>query len=123
FNTLVAALSAADLVDTLSGEGPFTVFAPTDDAFAAIPEELVTCLSREENVDALTSILTYHVISGQVSSTDLEDGMTFTTLQGEDVTVDVSNGSAKINDTILISADIFTTNGFILVIDEVLVPP
>ena len=72
FNTLVAAVTAADLVDTLSSEGPFTVFAPTDDAFAALPEGLVDCLLLEENVDALTAILTYHVVAGEVMSTDLD---------------------------------------------------
>ena len=72
FETLVAAVTAADLVDTLSSEGPFTVFAPTDDAFAALPEGLVDCLLLEENVDALSAILTYHVVAGEVLSTDLD---------------------------------------------------
>merc|ERR1712166_122076 len=122
FDTLVAALGAADLVDVLSGEGPFTVFAPTDDAFAALPDGLVTCLLEPDNKEALTSILTYHVVSGQVLSTDLTDGMTATTLQGEDVTVDLSDG-VKINDSEVISADVMTSNGVIHVIDAVLVPP
>ncbi|OEU19203.1 beta-Ig-H3/fasciclin, partial [Fragilariopsis cylindrus CCMP1102] len=122
FNTLVAALGAADLVDALSGEGPFTVFAPTDDAFAALPQELVSCLLEPDNKGALQSILTYHVVSGQVLSTDLTDGMTATTLQGEDVTVDLSDG-VMINDSEVVMADILTTNGVIHVIDAVLVPP
>merc|ERR1712166_1490737 len=122
FDTLVAALGAADLVDVLSGEGPFTVFAPTDDAFAALPDGLVTCLLEPDNKEALTSILTYHVVSGQVLSTDLTDGMTATTLQGEDVTVDLTDG-VKINDSEVISADVMTSNGVIHVIDAVLVPP
>merc|ERR1712166_1702663 len=123
FNTLVAALSAADLVGALSEpNGPFTVFAPTDDAFAALPDGLVTCLLEPDNKGALTSILTYHVASGQVLSTDLEDGMTATTLQGEDVTVDLTDG-VKINDSEVVMADVMTSNGVIHVIDAVLVPP
>merc|ERR1711865_1057570 len=111
FTTLVAALSATDLVGALSEpNGPFTVFAPTDDAFAALPDGLVTCLLEPDNKGALTSILTYHVVSGQVLSTDLEDGMTATTLQGEDVTVDLTDG-VMINDSEVISADVMTTNG------------
>ena len=122
FNTLVAALGAADLVDALSGEGPFTVFAPTDDAFAALPQELVTCLLEPDNKGALQSILTYHVVSGQVLSTDLEDGMEAATLQGEEVIVDLSDG-VKINESNVIRADVLATNGVIHVIDAVLVPP
>ncbi len=91
FGTLVAAVTAADLVDTLSSEGPFTVFAPTDDAFAALPEGLVDCLLLEENVDALSAILTYHVVSGEVMSTDLTDGPV-ATVQGEKITVDLTDG-------------------------------
>jgi len=123
FNTLVTALGAADLVDALSTEGPFTVFAPSDEAFAALPTVLVTCLLEPENKDALTAVLTYHVVSGQVLSTQLEDGMTATTLQGEDVTVDLSDGDVKINDSEVVFADVLTTNGVIHVIDAVLVPP
>ena len=123
FNTLVAALSAADLVDTLSGEGPFTVFAPTDDAFAAIPEELVTCLLSEENYYALTSILTYHVIFGQVLSTDLENGMMAATLLGEDVTINTSDGVVINDSATVVVADVMASNGVIHVIDAVLVPP
>merc|ERR1712166_1072576 len=122
FDTLVAALGAADLVDVLSGEGPFTVFAPTDDAFAALPDGLVTGLLEPDNKGALTSILTNHVVSGQVLSTDLEDGMTATTLQGEDVTVDLTDG-VMINDSEVVMADVMTSNGVIHVIDAVLVPP
>ncbi len=93
FETLVAAVTAADLVDTLSSEGPFTVFAPTDDAFAALPDGLVECLLLEENVDALSSILTYHVVSGEVLSTDLTEGAV-ATVQGEEVVVDLTDGVA-----------------------------
>ncbi|OEU06360.1 Fasciclin-domain-containing protein, partial [Fragilariopsis cylindrus CCMP1102] len=122
FNTLVAALGAADLVGALQGDGPFTVFAPTDDAFAALPEELVTCLLEPDNKGVLQSILTYHVVSGQVLSTDLEDGMEAATLQGEEVVVDLSDG-VKINESNVIIADVLATNGVIHVIDAVLVPP
>ena len=123
FETLVAALSAADLVDVLSGdEGPFTVFAPTDDAFAALPDGLVTCLLEPDNKGVLTSILTYHVVSGEILSKDLEDGAAVETLQGEDVTVDLTDG-VKINDSTVIKADVLATNGVIHVINAVLVPP
>merc|ERR1712195_366909 len=105
-STLVAALTAADLVSAIAEpNGPFTVFAPTDDAFAALPEGLVECLLEPDNKGALSAILTYHVVSGKVLSTDLEDGMTATTLQGEDVTVDLSDG-VKINDSTVVAADV-----------------
>ncbi len=122
FETLVAAVTAADLVETLSGEGPFTVFAPTDDAFAALPEGLVDCLLLEENVDALTAILTYHVVAGEVMSTDLTDGPV-ATVQGEDIAVDVTDG-VVLNETVTVAAaDVDASNGVIHVIDGVLVPP
>jgi len=122
FKTLVAALSAADLVGALSDpEGPFTVFAPTDDAFAALPDGLVDCLVKEESKDVLSDILLYHVVSGKVFSTDLSDGMTATTLNGDDVTVDLSDGP-KIDKSTVILADVEASNGVIHVIDSVLVP-
>ena len=122
FETLVAAVTAADLVDTLSSEGPFTVFAPTDDAFAALPEGLVDCLLLEENVDALSAILTYHVVAGEVLSTDLTDGPV-ATVQGEEITVDLSDG-VTLNETVAVAAaDVVASNGVIHVIDGVLVPP
>jgi uncharacterized surface protein with fasciclin (FAS1) repeats len=122
FNTLVAAVTAADLAGALTAEGPLTVFAPTDDAFAALPEGLVDCLLLEENVDALTSILTYHVVDGQVMSTDLTDGPV-PTLQGEEVTVDLTEG-VVLNDTVnVVIADVPASNGVIHAIDGVLVPP
>jgi uncharacterized surface protein with fasciclin (FAS1) repeats len=124
FNTLVAALGAADLVDALSEpNGPYTVFAPTDDAFAALPEELVPCLLRSKNKGALTNILLYHVVDGQVLSTDLSNGLEAPTLlEGEDVTIDLTDG-VKINDSTVIKADVLTSNGVIHVVDAVLVPP
>jgi uncharacterized surface protein with fasciclin (FAS1) repeats len=122
FNTLVAAVQAADLVDALSAEGPLTVFAPTDDAFAALPEGLVDCLLLEENVDALSAILTYHVVDGKVMSTDLTDGPV-ATLQGEEITVDLTDG-VTLNDSVTVAAaDVEASNGVIHVIDGVLVPP
>ena len=125
FNTLVAALGAADLVDAVSApNGPYTVFAPTDDAFAALPEELVPCLLQSKNKDALTNILLYHVVNGQVLSTDLSNGLEVPTLlEGEfDLTVDLTDG-VKINDSTVIKADVLATNGVIHVINAVLVPP
>jgi len=122
FDTLVAAVTAAELVDTLSAEGPYTVFAPTDEAFAALPAGLVDCLLLPENVDPLTAILTYHVVDGAVMSTDLTDGPV-PTLQGEDITVDLSDG-VTLNDSVkVVTADIEASNGVIHVIDGVLVPP
>ena len=122
FGTLVAAVTAADLVETLESEGPFTVFAPTDDAFAALPEGLVDCLLLEENVDALSSILTYHVVAGEVLSTDLTDGPV-ETVQGEEITVDLTDG-VVLNETVnVVIADVPASNGVIHAIDGVLVPP
>ena len=122
FNTLVAAVTAAGLVETLSSPGPFTVFAPTDDAFAALPEGLVDCLLLPENIDGLTAILTYHVVSGMVMSTDLTDGPV-ATVQGEEVTVDVTDGVVLNDGPTVIIADVPASNGVIHAIDGVLVPP
>ncbi len=121
FGTLVAAVQAAGLVDTLKGEGPFTVFAPTDDAFAALPEGTVEDLLKPENKDKLAAILTYHVVPGKVMSTDLSDGMTATTVLGENVTITAEDG-VKVNDANVTSADIDASNGVIHVIDSVLMP-
>jgi uncharacterized surface protein with fasciclin (FAS1) repeats len=119
FETLVAAVTAAGLVDTLKSEGPFTVFAPTDEAFAALPEGTVEALLAD--IPALTAVLTYHVVPGKVMSTDLSDGMTATTVQGEMVTIDLSNG-VMVNDANVVAADIETSNGVIHVIDKVILP-
>jgi uncharacterized surface protein with fasciclin (FAS1) repeats len=124
FTTLVAALGAADLVSALSApEGPFTVFAPTDDAFAALPEGLVECLLEPDNSGALTAILTYHVVGGTVLSTDLVDGMMPATLQGETITIDLSSGVTINDSATVVAADVLASNGVIHVIDSVLVPP
>ena len=120
FETLVAAVQAAGLVETLKGEGPFTVFAPTDDAFAALGTT-VDELLKPENKDKLVAVLTYHVVPGKVMSTDLKDDMKAATVQGQEVTIDLDNG-AMVNDAKVVTADIETTNGVIHVIDKVIVP-
>jgi uncharacterized surface protein with fasciclin (FAS1) repeats len=121
FTTLVAAVEAAGLVETLSGEGPFTVFAPTDEAFAALPEGTVEALL--EDIPALTAILTYHVVPGAVMSGDLSDDMMATTVNGADITVSIDMGTVMINDATVTTADIETSNGVIHVIDSVILPP
>jgi uncharacterized surface protein with fasciclin (FAS1) repeats len=92
FETLVAAVTAADLVGTLKGDGPFTVFAPTDEAFAALPAGTLEFLLKPENKDTLVSILTYHVVAGKVMSTDLKDDTTAATVQGDTIAIDLDNG-------------------------------
>jgi len=119
FTTLVAAVSAAGLADTLSGDGPFTVFAPTDDAFAALPEGTVEGLLND--IPTLTSILTYHVVPGAVMSGDLSDGMMPETVNGQTVTIGV-DGGVTVNDPTVIIADIEASNGVIHVIDSVILP-
>jgi uncharacterized surface protein with fasciclin (FAS1) repeats len=121
FTTLVAAVEAAGLVETLSGEGPFTVFAPTDEAFAALPEGTVEGLL--EDTEALTAVLTYHVVPGAVMSGDLSDGMTATTVNGAEIEVGIDMGTVTINDATVTTADIETSNGVIHVIDSVILPP
>ncbi|WP_095588780.1 fasciclin domain-containing protein [Actibacterium ureilyticum] len=121
FETLVAAVQAAGLVDTLKGEGPFTVFAPTDDAFAALPEGTLEDLLKPENKDQLVSILTYHVVPGKVMSTDLSDDMMAATVQGGEVMIDLDNG-VMVNDATVTAADIEASNGVIHVIDKVILP-
>ena len=121
FSTLLAAAEAAGLVETLSGEGPLTVFAPTDDAFAALPEGTVETLLLPENRDQLVAILTYHVVPGAVMSGDLVDDMTATTVQGGDITIDLDNG-VMVNDANVVAADIEASNGVIHVIDSVILP-
>lgn len=120
FTTLLAAAEAAGLVETLSGEGPLTVFAPTDDAFAALPEGTVEGLLAD--IDALTAVLTYHVVAGAVMSGDLSDGMTAATVNGADITVTLGD-AVMVNDATVVAADIEASNGVIHVIDSVLLPP
>lgn len=122
FNTLAAALSAADLVDTLKGDGPFTVFAPTDEAFAALPAGTVETLLKPENKDQLTAILTYHVVPGKVMSGDVVNLNSATTVNGADVAVKVMGGNVMINDAKVTAVDVGASNGVIHVIDKVLIP-
>lgn len=121
FETLVAAVQAADLVDTLKGDGPFTVFAPTDDAFAALPDGTLDVLLKPENKATLTAILTYHVVAGKVMSTDLQDDTTTPTVQGDTVAIDLDNGP-MIDNANVVTADIEATNGVIHAIDAVILP-
>jgi uncharacterized surface protein with fasciclin (FAS1) repeats len=121
FTTLVAAVQAAGLVDTLKGEGPFTVFAPTDDAFATLPEGTIETLLKPENKDQLVAILTYHVVSGKVMSGDLSNNMTATTVQGGNVKI-MTEGGVTVNGANVTNADIQTSNGVIHVIDAVILP-
>ena len=121
FETLVAALQAADLVETLQGGGPFTVFAPTDDAFAGLPEGTVAALL--EDIPALTSILLYHVVAGDVRAADVVTLETAVTFLGEAVNITVEGDSVRINDSLVVIADIVASNGVIHVIDAVLLPP
>jgi uncharacterized surface protein with fasciclin (FAS1) repeats len=121
FSTLVAALSAAGLVETLQGEGPFTVFAPTDAAFAALPEGLLEKLLLPENVAILTAILTYHVVPGLVMSTDVAAG-DVATVEGSTFTI-TTDGGVKVNGANVVAVDVAASNGVIHVIDAVIVPP
>ena len=121
FSTLVAALTAAGLVETLQGEGPFTVFAPNDAAFAALPEGLLEKLLLPENVAVLTSILTYHVVGAKVLSTDVVAGDA-ASVEGSTLALTTDMG-VMVNDATVIQADVVGSNGVIHVIDKVLVPP
>ncbi len=120
-STLVAAVQAAGLVDVLQSDGPFTVFAPTNEAFAALPEGTVESLLLEENRDMLIAILTYHVVPGKVMSTDLSDGLTATTVQGSDVTIGVGS-SVTVNGANVVMADVEASNGVVHIIDAVILP-
>ncbi len=121
FDTLLAAVDAAGLTETLKGDGPFTVFAPTDAAFAALPAGTVEELLKPENKDKLTGILTYHVLPGKVMSTDLSEGLKAKTVQGSEVTVTLEGG-AKVDGATISKADIEASNGVIHVIDAVIMP-
>ena len=121
FETLVAAVQAAGLVETLKGDGPFTVFAPTDEAFAALPEGTLETLLKPENKTTLAAILTYHVVAGKVMSSDLTDDSTAATVQGDTIAIDLDNGP-MIDDAKVVAADIETSNGVIHVIDKVILP-
>jgi uncharacterized surface protein with fasciclin (FAS1) repeats len=119
--TLAAAVSAADLVETLQSAGPFTVFAPTDNAFADIQSD-VDELLMPENKSKLAEILTYHVVSGEVMAADLEDGQELTTVQGGTLKISIEDGKVMVGDATVTTADIIASNGVIHVIDSVLMP-
>lgn len=123
FNTLVAAVQAAGLVDTLKSPGPFTVFAPTDDAFAALPAGTVASLLKPENKDQLTAVLTYHVVPGTTLSKDLAGKqLEVATVQGSTVNIDATGGGVKVDNANVVAADIAASNGVIHVIDAVILP-
>lgn len=121
FSTLVAAVAAAGLVEVLQGEGPFTVFAPTNDAFAALPAGLVDKLLLEENKDVLVKILTYHVVSGAVLAADVTAGEV-PSVEGQNITV-TTEGGVMVNNANVIATDVIASNGVIHVIDAVILPP
>lgn len=120
FTTLVAAIKAASLVDTLKGKGPFTVFAPSDEAFAKLPEGTVEGLLKDTS--KLKKILTYHVVSGKVLAADVVKLKSAKTVEGSDVKIDASNGGVKINNAKVVTADVAADNGVIHIIDTVLIP-
>ncbi len=122
FGTLVAAVKAAGLVETLKGEGPFTVFAPTDEAFAALPEGTVENLLKPENKDQLIAILTYHVVPGKVMAADVVGLSSATTVQGSDVAIVVDGGKVTVDGANVTATDIDCSNGVIHVIDAVILP-
>ena len=122
FNTLVAAVKAADLVETLQGEGPFTVFAPTDDAFDKLPPGTLDNLLKPENRGQLVAILTYHVVPGKVMAADAKT-MKAKTVNGADLNIKVGGGGVMVNDAKVIKTDVEASNGVIHVIDAVLLPP
>lgn len=122
FNTLVAAVQAADLVDTLKSDGPFTVFAPTDAAFAKLPDGTVENLLKPENKDQLVTVLTYHVVSGKIMSSDIAGKKAqVPTVQGSELAVDATSG-VMVDNAMVVAADIEASNGVIHVIDTVVLP-
>lgn len=122
-STLVEALKAAELVETLQGEGPFTVFAPTNAAFEALPEGTLDMLLKPENKDKLTTVLTYHVASGETASSDLSDGMQVSTVEGSDAEVMLKDGAAMIEGAKVVTPDVKASNGIVHIIDAVILPP
>lgn len=120
FKTLVAAVKAAGLVETLSGPGPFTVFAPTDEAFAKLPEGTVEALLKDK--EKLTAILTYHVVSGNVMASDVMKLSSAKTVNGQEVTIMVKDGKVMVDNATVIKTDIKCSNGVIHVIDSVIIP-
>lgn len=121
-STLVSAVQAASLVETLSGDGPFTVFAPTNSAFNALPEGTLASLLLPENKQKLTDILTYHVVSGNVMSSDLSDGQIIDTVNGAKLTVSIKDGVVKVGNATVTTPDVKASNGVVHIIDTVLLP-
>ncbi|MFD2203675.1 fasciclin domain-containing protein [Shivajiella indica] len=121
-STLVAAVQAGELVDVLKGDGPFTVFAPTNEAFAKLPAGTVETLLKPENKEQLIAVLTYHVVPGKVYSKDLKNGMKAKTAQGSDITITLKDGKAMVNNATVTAADIEASNGVVHVIDTVILP-
>jgi len=121
FNTLVEAVKAAGLVDTLSSPGPFTVFAPTDEAFSKVPKPVLDALLANKTL--LTAVLTYHVVPEEVMSSDLKKGMSVKTVEGSDLTITIDPSGVMVNNAKVIKADIKASNGVIHVIDAVILPP
>ncbi|MEM7105603.1 MAG: fasciclin domain-containing protein [Bacteroidota bacterium] len=122
-STLVAAVKAAGLVEILAGNGPFTVFAPTNEAFAALPAGTVESLLKPENKDQLVAILTYHVVPGRIESTDLSDGQSVATVQGQKIGVQANDSSILINNAQVKKANLRASNGVVHLIDRVILPP
>ncbi|HEX8913592.1 MAG TPA: fasciclin domain-containing protein, partial [Humisphaera sp.] len=120
---VAAALTAAGLVDTLKGAGPFTVFAPTDEAFAKLPAGTVETLLKPENKEKLKAVLTYHVVAGKVTSKEVVTLNSAKTVQGGEVKIAVKDGKVMINDATVTTADVAASNGVIHVIDKVILPP
>lgn len=121
FSTLVAAVKAAGLVETLSGDGPFTVFAPTNDAFAKLPEGTVETLLKPENKEKLAAVLTYHVVAGKVMAADVKAGKV-ATVNGKEASIEVAGGAVKIDGATVVKTDLLGSNGVIHVIDSVILP-
>ena len=122
-STLVTAVKAADLVETLKSEGPFTVFAPTNAAFEALPDGVLDMLLKPENKDKLTAVLTYHVVPGKVMSGDLKDGMMAETVEGSKAKITIEKATVMVDGATVVKADIKATNGVVHVIDQVILPP
>ena len=122
FNTLAAALDAAGLIEALKGDGPFTVFAPTDEAFAKLPEGTVESLLKPENIEQLKTVLTYHVVPGTYAAADVLSTDSAETLQGGELSFSTSGDIVRINDAQVVTADVMAANGVIHVIDTVLLP-
>jgi uncharacterized surface protein with fasciclin (FAS1) repeats len=122
FSTLAAALQAGDLVGTLKGDGPFTVFAPTDEAFAALPDGTLESLLMHENKDQLVAILTYHVVPGKVMASEVVGLTSADTVNGEMLSINVEDGTVYVNEARVIKTDVMASNGVIHVVDSVIIP-